>query len=115
MVKIWVKEGQKLQSKATSWVLWLDPMGKKTLQHLHFPLFLPEPSFNTFHGAARSRPSSLGGPRGSSCSFPLQLAEDYGRDPSITAILDSMDIFFEIVTNPDGYAFTHSSVSVGTP
>uniref|UniRef100_A0A8C3BCC9 Carboxypeptidase A2 n=1 Tax=Cairina moschata TaxID=8855 RepID=A0A8C3BCC9_CAIMO len=38
-----------------------------------------------------------------------KLAEDYGRDPSITAILDSMDIFFEIVTNPDGYAFTHSS------
>uniref|UniRef100_A0A8B9TK48 Peptidase M14 domain-containing protein n=1 Tax=Anas platyrhynchos TaxID=8839 RepID=A0A8B9TK48_ANAPL len=36
-------------------------------------------------------------------------ANRYGRDPSITAILDSMDIFFEIVTNPDGYAFTHSS------
>lgn len=45
----------------------------------------------------------------------MQLAEEYGRDPSITAILDNMDIFFEIVTNPDGYAFTHSSVSVGTP
>ncbi|NXI65911.1 CBPA1 Carboxypeptidase, partial [Anseranas semipalmata] len=38
-----------------------------------------------------------------------KLAEEYGRDPSVTAILDSMDIFFEIVTNPDGYAFTHSS------
>eukprot|EP00075_Anas_platyrhynchos_P022272 XP_027311525.1 carboxypeptidase A1-like [Anas platyrhynchos] len=38
-----------------------------------------------------------------------KLAEEYGRDPSITAILDNMDIFFEIVTNPDGYAFTHSS------
>uniref|UniRef100_A0A8D0EIM2 Peptidase M14 domain-containing protein n=1 Tax=Strix occidentalis caurina TaxID=311401 RepID=A0A8D0EIM2_STROC len=32
-----------------------------------------------------------------------------GNDPSVTAILDSMDIFFEIVTNPDGFAFTHSS------
>ncbi|NXK47729.1 CBPA1 Carboxypeptidase, partial [Chauna torquata] len=38
-----------------------------------------------------------------------KLAEEYGQDPSVTAILDSMDIFFEIVTNPDGYAFTHSS------
>ncbi|NXX13590.1 CBPA1 Carboxypeptidase, partial [Podargus strigoides] len=36
-------------------------------------------------------------------------AEAYGQDPSITSILDSMDIFFEIVTNPDGFAFTHSS------
>ncbi|NWX47980.1 CBPA1 Carboxypeptidase, partial [Steatornis caripensis] len=38
-----------------------------------------------------------------------KIAEEYGHDPSITAILDSMDIFFEIVTNPDGFAFTHSS------
>uniref|UniRef100_A0A663M0A3 Peptidase M14 domain-containing protein n=1 Tax=Athene cunicularia TaxID=194338 RepID=A0A663M0A3_ATHCN len=38
-----------------------------------------------------------------------KIATEYGRDPSITAILDSMDIFFEIVTNPDGFAFTHSS------
>ncbi|XP_074681614.1 carboxypeptidase A1-like [Strix aluco] len=38
-----------------------------------------------------------------------KIATEYGRDPSVTAILDSMDIFFEIVTNPDGFAFTHSS------
>ncbi|KAM9277590.1 carboxypeptidase A1-like [Cariama cristata] len=38
-----------------------------------------------------------------------KIAEGYGQDPSVTAILDSMDIFFEIVTNPDGFAFTHSS------
>ncbi|XP_068025487.1 carboxypeptidase A1-like [Melanerpes formicivorus] len=38
-----------------------------------------------------------------------KIAEEYGRDPSVTAILDSMDIFFEIVTNPDGFAFTHSN------
>ncbi|NXL87154.1 CBPA1 Carboxypeptidase, partial [Alectura lathami] len=38
-----------------------------------------------------------------------KLAEDYGQDPSVTSLLDTMDIFFEIVTNPDGYAFTHSS------
>ncbi|KFM09796.1 Carboxypeptidase A1 [Aptenodytes forsteri] len=38
-----------------------------------------------------------------------KIAKEYGQDPSVTAILDSMDIFFEIVTNPDGFAFTHSS------
>ncbi|NXY76077.1 CBPA1 Carboxypeptidase, partial [Glareola pratincola] len=38
-----------------------------------------------------------------------KIAEEYGQDPSVTAILDSMDIFFEIITNPDGFAFTHSS------
>ncbi|KFQ95065.1 Carboxypeptidase A1 [Nipponia nippon] len=38
-----------------------------------------------------------------------KIAEGYGQDPSITAILDSMDIFFEIIINPDGFAFTHSS------
>lgn len=38
-----------------------------------------------------------------------KLAEDYGHDPTVTSLLDTMDIFFEIVTNPDGYAFTHSS------
>ncbi|KAM6424715.1 uncharacterized protein O9250_002245 [Rhynochetos jubatus] len=38
-----------------------------------------------------------------------KIAKEYGRDPSVTSILDSMDIFFEIVTNPDGLAFTHSS------
>ncbi|KAM9388906.1 carboxypeptidase A1-like [Phaethornis superciliosus] len=38
-----------------------------------------------------------------------KIAEEYGKDPSITAILDNMDIFFEIIANPDGFAFTHSS------
>uniref|UniRef100_A0A669QAU2 Peptidase M14 domain-containing protein n=1 Tax=Phasianus colchicus TaxID=9054 RepID=A0A669QAU2_PHACC len=38
-----------------------------------------------------------------------KLAEDYGHDPTVTSLLDTMDIFFEIVTNPDGFAFTHSS------
>ncbi|NXL05605.1 CBPA1 Carboxypeptidase, partial [Mesembrinibis cayennensis] len=38
-----------------------------------------------------------------------KIAEEYGQDPSVTAILDSMDIFFEIIINPDGFAFTHSS------
>ncbi|NWI91980.1 CBPA1 Carboxypeptidase, partial [Pitta sordida] len=38
-----------------------------------------------------------------------KIAQEYGRDPRLTAVLDSMDIFLEIVSNPDGFAFTHSS------
>ncbi|KFQ34613.1 Carboxypeptidase A1, partial [Merops nubicus] len=38
-----------------------------------------------------------------------KLAEGYGQDSTVTTILDNMDIFLEIVTNPDGFAFTHSS------
>ncbi|XP_060012663.1 carboxypeptidase A1 isoform X3 [Lagenorhynchus albirostris] len=40
--------------------------------------------------------------------YVLKIAQDYGQDPAFTAILDNMDIFLEIVTNPDGFAFTHS-------
>ncbi|XP_004642813.1 carboxypeptidase A1 [Octodon degus] len=40
--------------------------------------------------------------------FAKKITEDYGQDASVTAILDNMDIFLEIVTNPDGFAFTHS-------
>nr|XP_020736343.1 carboxypeptidase A1 [Odocoileus virginianus texanus] len=40
--------------------------------------------------------------------FAKKFTDDYGQDPTFTAILDSMDIFLEIVTNPDGFVFTHS-------
>uniref|UniRef100_A0A452TWB0 Carboxypeptidase A1 n=1 Tax=Ursus maritimus TaxID=29073 RepID=A0A452TWB0_URSMA len=40
--------------------------------------------------------------------FAKKITQDYGQDPTLTAILDSLDIFLEIVTNPDGFAFTHS-------
>ena len=40
-----------------------------------------------------------------------QIVTDYGRDPALTAILNKMDIFLEIVTNPDGFYYTHTSVS----
>jgi carboxypeptidase A1 len=43
-------------------------------------------------------------------SAPHQITEDYGQDPTVTAILDNMDIFLEIITNPDGFAYTHSTV-----
>lgn len=41
--------------------------------------------------------------------FAKKIVTDYGHDPSLTAILDRMDIFLEIVTNPDGYQYTHTS------
>uniref|UniRef100_A0A8C0X705 Carboxypeptidase A1 n=1 Tax=Castor canadensis TaxID=51338 RepID=A0A8C0X705_CASCN len=41
--------------------------------------------------------------------FAKKITEDYGQDPTVTAILDNMDIFLEIITNPDGFAYTHST------
>ncbi|XP_022601918.1 carboxypeptidase A1 [Seriola dumerili] len=41
--------------------------------------------------------------------FAKKIVTDYGRDPALTAILDQMDIFLEMVTNPDGYYYTHNS------
>ncbi|PNI99510.1 CPA1 isoform 3, partial [Pan troglodytes] len=38
-----------------------------------------------------------------------KITQDYGQDAAFTAILDTLDIFLEIVTNPDGFAFTHST------
>ncbi|XP_070121167.1 carboxypeptidase A5 isoform X2 [Equus przewalskii] len=37
-----------------------------------------------------------------------KIVSEYGKDRSLTNILNAMDIFMEIVTNPDGFAFTHS-------
>ncbi|KAK2838362.1 hypothetical protein Q7C36_013176 [Tachysurus vachellii] len=41
--------------------------------------------------------------------FAKKIVTDYGHDPALTAILDKLDIFLELVTNPDGYEYTHSS------
>ncbi|KAI5617250.1 carboxypeptidase A1 (pancreatic) precursor, partial [Silurus asotus] len=41
--------------------------------------------------------------------FAKKIVTDYGRDPALTAVLDKMDIFLELVTNPDGYEYTHTS------
>uniref|UniRef100_A0A672G059 Carboxypeptidase A1-like n=2 Tax=Salarias fasciatus TaxID=181472 RepID=A0A672G059_SALFA len=38
-----------------------------------------------------------------------KIASDYGRDASLTSLLDSMDIYMMLLTNPDGYAYTHSN------
>ncbi|XP_070827889.1 carboxypeptidase A5 [Chaetodon trifascialis] len=41
--------------------------------------------------------------------FAKKIVTDYGSDPALTAILDNMDIFLEIVTNPDGFYYTHNT------
>ncbi|XP_073687856.1 carboxypeptidase A1-like [Garra rufa] len=41
--------------------------------------------------------------------FAKKIVTDYGRDPILTDILNNYDIFLEIVTNPDGYAYTHTN------
>uniref|UniRef100_A0A8C4VXR1 Carboxypeptidase A2 n=1 Tax=Gopherus evgoodei TaxID=1825980 RepID=A0A8C4VXR1_9SAUR len=38
-----------------------------------------------------------------------KIASEYGNNPSITSLLNRMDIFLLVVTNPDGYAFTHTN------
>ncbi|KAM8861207.1 carboxypeptidase A1-like [Synchiropus picturatus] len=40
--------------------------------------------------------------------FAKKITTDYGRDPVLTAILNKMDIFLEIMTNPDGFAYTQT-------
>lgn len=40
----------------------------------------------------------------------LQIVSAYGKDSILTDILNTMDIFIDLVTNPDGFAFTHSMV-----
>ncbi|KAM6201029.1 carboxypeptidase A5-like [Rhynchocyon petersi] len=37
-----------------------------------------------------------------------KIASAYGKDGVLTDILNNMDIFMNIVTNPDGFAYTHS-------
>uniref|UniRef100_A0A674EI05 Carboxypeptidase A1 n=1 Tax=Salmo trutta TaxID=8032 RepID=A0A674EI05_SALTR len=52
---------------------------------------------------------STGGTNRPGTWFAKKIVTDYGRDAALTAILDKMDIFLEIVTNPDGYYYTHNS------
>ncbi|XP_077197089.1 carboxypeptidase A2-like [Paroedura picta] len=37
-----------------------------------------------------------------------KIACDYGKDPVLTSVLNSMDIFLLPVANPDGYVFSHT-------
>ncbi|XP_069812361.1 carboxypeptidase A2-like [Dendropsophus ebraccatus] len=37
-----------------------------------------------------------------------KLASDYGKDASVTSLLNSYDVFLMVVTNPDGYAYSHT-------
>ncbi|XP_030072565.1 carboxypeptidase A1-like [Microcaecilia unicolor] len=38
-----------------------------------------------------------------------KIASDYGKESTLTSILNNLDIFLLIVTNPDGFAYTHST------
>ncbi|KAJ6656346.1 hypothetical protein lerEdw1_003849 [Lerista edwardsae] len=38
-----------------------------------------------------------------------KIASDYGNDPSVTSLLNTMDLFLLVVANPDGYVFTHTN------
>ncbi|XP_077593777.1 carboxypeptidase A1-like [Stigmatopora nigra] len=40
--------------------------------------------------------------------FAKKIVTDYGRDAVLTAILNKMDIFLEIVTNPDGFHYSQT-------
>ncbi|XP_074049793.1 carboxypeptidase A5-like isoform X2 [Macrotis lagotis] len=37
----------------------------------------------------------------------MKIATDYGQERALTAILNHTDVFLEVVTNPDGFAYTH--------
>ncbi|KAE8616770.1 hypothetical protein XENTR_v10008883 [Xenopus tropicalis] len=41
--------------------------------------------------------------------FAKKIVTDFGKDPSLTNTLNQMDILIEIVTNPDGFVYTHKS------
>ncbi|XP_073479649.1 carboxypeptidase A2-like [Aquarana catesbeiana] len=38
-----------------------------------------------------------------------KLASDYGKDASVTSLLDNYDVFLMVVTNPDGYVYSHTT------
>lgn len=40
----------------------------------------------------------------------MQIVSEYSKDRVVTDVLNTMDIFLEIVSNPDGFAYTHSMV-----
>ncbi|XP_044540798.1 carboxypeptidase A5-like, partial [Gracilinanus agilis] len=38
----------------------------------------------------------------------MKIAMDYGEEPVLTEVLNHMDIFLEVITNPDGFAYTQN-------
>ncbi|RLV88761.1 hypothetical protein DV515_00015308 [Chloebia gouldiae] len=41
-------------------------------------------------------------------SCGIQIVQDHANNEGVASILETMDIFLEIVTNPDGFAYTHT-------
>ncbi|XP_026802200.2 carboxypeptidase A1 [Pangasianodon hypophthalmus] len=46
---------------------------------------------------------------GSALWMANKMATDFGADASVTSLLGKMDVYLMIVTNPDGYVYTHNS------
>ncbi|XP_061896678.1 carboxypeptidase A4 [Entelurus aequoreus] len=38
-----------------------------------------------------------------------KIASEYGVDASVTSLLDKMDVYLLVLTNPDGYVFSHTT------
>ncbi|XP_072418983.1 carboxypeptidase A1-like [Chiloscyllium punctatum] len=38
-----------------------------------------------------------------------KFVSEYGKDTSVTSLLNTMDLYLELVTNPDGFQFTHTN------
>ncbi|KAK9400271.1 carboxypeptidase A2-like [Crotalus adamanteus] len=38
-----------------------------------------------------------------------KIASDFGKEPSLTSLLNKMDIFLLVVANPDGYVYSHTT------
>ncbi|KAG5273037.1 hypothetical protein AALO_G00146890 [Alosa alosa] len=38
-----------------------------------------------------------------------KIASDYNNDPTVTNLLNAMDIYLMIITNPDGYVYSHTN------
>ncbi|NXQ35595.1 CBPA1 Carboxypeptidase, partial [Alaudala cheleensis] len=41
--------------------------------------------------------------------FAKKIVQDHANNEGVASILETMDIFLEIVTNPDGFAYTHTT------
>lgn len=70
--------------------------------------FLPSQTLNSDKALSERRPPVC---KNASLSCVLaQIATDYGTDPSLTSLLNTMDIYMLLLANPDGYAYTHTNV-----
>ena len=46
------------------------------------------------------------------CIFPFQVVSLYGKDPSVTSMMDKVDLAILPVMNVDGYAYSWTKVTL---